>query len=93
VQKKKKGISTLIQNKRDLEDFNKHNSIFLTDNFSNLAQKYYVFFILQKSCLNVSELFERQLNNIVQEILENPNIKNKITSLFKTRFKLKNKFK
>jgi hypothetical protein len=84
---KKKGISTLIQNKRDLEDFNKHNSIFLTDNFSNLAQKYYVFFILQKSCLNVSELFERQLNNIVQKILENPNIKNKITSLFKTRFK------
>ena len=50
--------NTLIQNKRDLTDFNKQNTQFLSENFSNLAQKYYMFSILQKSSLELSGYFE-----------------------------------
>ncbi len=84
---KKNRQNTLIQNKRDLTDFNKQNTQFLSDNFSNLAQKYYIFSILQKSSLELSEYFENELNNLVKKILNDPKIKNSITYLFKKRFK------
>ena len=84
---KKNRQNTLIQNKRDLTDFNKQNTQFLSENFSNLAQKYYIFSILQKSSLELSECFENELNNLVKKILNDPKIKNSITYLFKKRFK------
>ena len=84
---KKKGMSTLIQNKRDLEDFSKQNSKFLSDNFIILAQKYYIYFILQKSCIEFSNLCEQQFNNLIIQILRHPNIGNKINHLFQQRFK------
>lgn len=84
---KKNRQNTLIQNKRDLTDFNKQNTQFLSENFSNLAQKYYIFSILQKSSLELSGYFENELNNLVKKILNDPKIKNSITYLFKKRFK------
>ena len=80
-------MSTLIQNKRDLEDFSKQNSKFLSDNFIILAQKYYIYFILQKSCIEFSNLCEQQFNNLIIQILIHPNIGNKINHLFQQRFK------
>ena len=84
---KKKGMPTLNQNKRDLDDFSKYNSKFLSDNFSILAQKYYIDFILQKSCNEFSILFEHQLNQLIVQILKHPNIGAKIDHLFQQRFK------
>ena len=84
---KKKGMPTLNQNKRDLDDFSKYNSKFLSDNFSSLAQKYYIDFILQKSCNEFSILFEHQLNQLIVQILKHPNIGAKIDHLFQQRFK------
>ena len=84
---KKKGMSTLIQNKRDLDDFVKYNSKFLSDNFMFLAQKYYIEFILQKSCIEFSILLEQQLNLLISQILKHPNITKKISYLFQQRFK------
>ena len=84
---KKNRQNTLIQNKRDLTDFNKQNTQFLSENFSNLAQKYYIFSILQKSSLELSGYFENELNNLVKKILNDSEIKNSITYLFKKRFK------
>ena len=80
-------MSTLIQNKRDLDDFVKYNSKFLSDNFIFLAQKYYIEFILKKSCIEFSSLLEQQLNLLISQILKHPNIGNKISYLFQQRFK------
>jgi len=84
---KKRGMATLNQNKRDLDDFSKYNTKFLFDNFTILAQKYYIEFILQKSCIEFSIIFEQQLNNLIVQILGHPNIGNKINNLFQQRFK------
>lgn len=84
---KKRGMATLNQNKRDLDDFSKYNTKFLFDNFTILAQKYYIEFILQKSCIEFSIIFEQQLNNLIVQILGYPNIGNKINNLFQQRFK------
>ena len=59
----------------------------MSENFSNLAQKYYIFSILQKSSLELSGYFENELNNLVKKILNDSEIKNSITYLFKKRFK------
>ena len=80
-------MPTLNQNKRDLDDFSKYNSKFLSDNFSILAQKYYIDFILQKSCNEFTILFEHQLNQLIVQILKHPNIGAKIDHLFQQRFK------
>ena len=84
---KKNRQNTLIQNKRDSEDFDKQNTQFLSENFSNLAQKYYIFSILQKNSLELSGYFENELNNLVKKILDDRNVKNSITNIFKIRFK------
>ena len=80
-------MPTLNQNKRDLDDFSKYNSKFLSYNFSIRAQKYYIDFILQKSCNEFSILFEHQLNQLIVQILKHPNIGAKIDHLFQQRFK------
>ena len=87
VIEKKKGMSTLIQNKRDLDDFSKQNTQYLSDNFGHLAQKYYIFNILQSSSIEFSNLIEQYLNNLIKQILNHPNIGNRINHLFQQRFK------
>ena len=80
-------MSTLIQNKRDLDDFSKQNTQYLSDNFGLLAQKYYIFNILQSSSIEFSNLIEQYLNNLIKQILNHPKIGNRINHLFQQRFK------
>lgn len=79
--------NTLIENKRDLEDFKIYIRKFFSDNLSNLAQKYYISYILQNTSKYFSNSFEQKCNDIVNEILNHPKIKKKISHLFQQRFK------
>ena len=84
---KKNQTNIKIENRKDLEDFKKYNKKYLFDCFSNLAQKYYISYILQNTSKNFSFSFEQELNKIVIDILNNPKIKKQISFLFQQRFK------
>jgi len=77
--------NTLIENKRDLEDFKIYIRKFFSDNLSNLAQKYYISYILQNTSKYFSNSFEQKCNDIVNEILNHPKIKKKNKSSFSTK--------
>ena len=83
---KKKGKPTLNENKKDLQDFIYSNKKFLTDNLNYLAQKNYIVYIFQNICGLLSDMFEKDLNKIVYELLKQPNIKENIHKLFLKKF-------
>ena len=83
---KKRGKSTLIQNKKSYQDFFSANEKFLKDNLYYLAQKYYIGNNFSNMFEIFSNLFMQNINNNLNQILNLPKIKEKITNLFSKRF-------
>mgnify|MGYP002624701860 FL=1 len=83
---KKRGKSTLIQNKKSYQDFFSSNEIFLKDNLYYLAQKNYIGYNFSNLFEIFSNLFMKNINNSLNQILNMPEIKEKITNLFSKRF-------
>ena len=82
----KRGKSTLIQNKKSYQDFFSSNEKFLKDNLYYLAQKNYIGINFSNLFELFSNLFIQNINNNLNQILNLPKIKEKITNLFSKRF-------
>ena len=85
VLQKKNLRSTLIENKRGLDDFINANKKFLEDNLIHWAQKIYFDYILT----NVTQFslnFQNDLDIIFNQLLKEDKIKKQISLLFAKRF-------
>ena len=83
---KKLGKPTLMENKRDFNDFYLTNKKFLQDNLFFIAQKYYMFYIFHNTCENISNIFNESFDNIVHDLLNQSFCKEQISKLFLKRF-------
>ena len=81
-----RGKSTLPKNKRCHEDFINTNKSFLLKNLDYIAQKHYYNFIITKSCIQLTEAFEYNLNNITHNLLNNEEIKSSINKCFLDKY-------
>ena len=74
------------KNKRSLDGFIKTTSQFLQDNFYYLAQKLYISYIIKNLSNNLSISFEKLLNNLIQNIINNDDIIENISKCFLKKF-------
>ena len=80
------GVSTLIQNKRNGDEFIMSSKDFLNNNFYCLAQKYYISNFIEKSSDSLTMTFENNFNNIVIELLNQNDIKKQIDECFLKKY-------
>ena len=79
---KEKKMSTLIENKRDADDFISCNKQFFYDNFYFLAQKYFIGNFITTVCEPLSKTFEDNFNQIVIQLLNQKEIRVNIDKCF-----------
>ena len=80
------GQPTLMQNKRNGDDFIASNKTFFYDKFYCLAQKYYIWNFITYSCESMTNLFEDSFNRIIRDFLNNDEIKNLINNCFLKKY-------
>lgn len=83
---KEKGKAVNNENKRNHLDFMNTSQKFLIDNLNYLAQKYYINFILRNLCPQLTQSFELNLINIIDNLLRDKNIINIINNCFFNKF-------
>ena len=83
---KEKKMSTLIENKRDAEDFIACNQQFFYDNFYCLAQKYFIGNFILNVCEPLTNTFENNFNQIVTQLLNQKEIKLNIDMCFLKKY-------
>ena len=79
---KQQRMSTLIENKRDADDFIACNKQFFYDNFYCLAQKYFIGNFITNACEPLAKTFESNFNQIVTQVLNQKEIRVNIDRCF-----------
>lgn len=82
--RKKKNLD--INNRRNYVDFINTTSKFLIDNFNAFASKFYVFFVNTNIIDKLSTDFEKEFNNIVEQLMSNREIENALIGCFMKKF-------
>ena len=82
--RKKKNLD--INNRRNYVDFINTTSKFLIDNFNAFASKFYVFFVNTNIIDKLSTDFEREFNNIVEQLMSNKEIENALIGCFMKKY-------
>ena len=80
------GQPTLMQNKRNGDEFIACNKTFFYDNFYCLAQKYYIGNFITYSCESLTNLFEDSFNKITLNLLNKDEIKILIINCFLKKY-------
>ena len=80
------GKPILNKNKRNHKQFFEISSKFLKENFYYIAQKKYIFYIIENICQPLSKGFEEKLNQIISKLLKEDIIKKKIDDCFLNKF-------
>ena len=75
-----------IINKRNYTDFINTTSKFLIDNFNAFASKFYVFFVNTNIIDKLSTDFEKEFNNIVENLMKNKEIENALINCFMKKY-------
>ena len=83
---KEQKMSTLLENKRDADDFIACNKQFFKDNFYCLAQKHFIGNFITNACEPLSKSFEDNFNQIVSQLLNTKEIRVKIDKCFWTKY-------
>ena len=79
---KEQKMSTLIENKRDADDFIACNKQFFYDNFYYLAQKQFIGNVITTVCEPLSKTFESNFNQIAIQLLNQKEIRVNIDKCF-----------
>ena len=79
---KQQRMSTLIENKRDADDFIACNKQFFYDNFYCLAQKYFIGNFITNACEPLAKTFESNFNQIATQLLSQKEIRVNIDKCF-----------
>ena len=80
------GQPTLMQNKRNGDEFIACNKTFFYDNFYCLAQKYYIGNFITYSCESLTNLFEDSFNRLIGDLLNKDEIKILINNCFLKKY-------
>ena len=80
------GKPILNKNKRNHKQFFEISSKFLKENFYYIAQKKYIYYIIENICQPLSKGFEEKLNQIISKLLKEDIIKQKIDNCFLNKF-------
>lgn len=83
---KEQRMSTLLENKRDVDDFIACNRQFFKDNFYCLAQKHFIGNFIINACEPLTKIFEDNFNQIVSQLLNLKEIRIKIDKCFWTKY-------
>ena len=83
---KEQRMSTLLENKRDADDFIACNRQFFKDNFYCLAQKHFIGNFIINACEPLTKIFEDNFNQIVSQLLNLKEIRIKIDKCFWTKY-------
>ena len=75
IKEKESGNTLKMENRRTHKDFIDSTTKFLNDNFYYLAQKYYISYIIQNICNLLSESFEDNLNDIINKLMNQNDVK------------------
>jgi GTPase SAR1 family protein len=80
-------MSTLIENKRDADDFIACNKQFFYDNFYFLAQRCFIGYFITNACEPLSKAFESNFNQIATQLLSQKEIRVNIDKCFWKKYK------
>ena len=80
-------MSTLIENKRDADDFIACNKQFFYDNFYFLAQRCFIGYFITNACEPLSKAFESNFNQIATQLLSQKEIRVNIDKCFWEKYK------
>lgn len=83
---KEKKYNVEIGNKRNYNDFINTTKKFLDDNFKVFYSKIYINFIVRNAIETLSESFEKELNSIVEHLMNDKEIINLISGCFYRKF-------
>ena len=86
IQKQKNKEIKLV-NKKTIKELSEIISNFLNHNFYYLAQAYYIKNIIQLYCPKLSVCFEKNLNEVTKQLLNNSRIKERINECFLNKFR------
>ena len=86
IQKQKNKEIKLV-NKKTIKELSEIISNFLNHNFYYLAQAYYVKNIIQQYCPKLILCFEKNLNEVTKQLLNNSRIKERVNESFLNKFK------
>ena len=86
IQKQKNKEIKLV-NKKTIKELSEMISNFLNHNFYYLAQTYYVKNIIQQYCPKLSLCFEKNLNKVIKQLLNNSRVKERINECFLNKFR------
>ena len=78
--------SVEIVNKRNYKDFINTSRNFLINNFNYMSSKYYIYFTINNISGQLSTSFEQNLNYIINNLINKPEIKDLITDCFFKKF-------
>lgn len=80
-------MSTLIENKRDADDFIACNKQFFYDNFYFLAQRCFIGYFITNACEPLTKAFESNFNQIATQLLSQKEIRVNIDKCFWKKYK------
>ena len=80
-------MSTLIENKRDADDFIACNKQFFYDNFYFLAQRCFIGYFITNACEPLTKAFESNFNQIATQLLSQKEIRVNIDKCFWEKYK------
>ena len=83
---KEKRMSTLIENKRDADDFIACNKQFFYDNYFFLAQKHFIGNFIINVCEPLTKTFENNFNQIVMQLLNQKEVRVNIDKCFYKKY-------
>ena len=86
IKEKDNEININTKHKRCLNDFINSSSKFLNDNFYHIAQKYYIKHVITVYLKELSNSFEKNLNNIIDDLLIQDDSLNLISECFLKKF-------
>ena len=86
--KRQKEMKKVIQleNIRTYDDFILSGEKFLTDNYNYISQKKYIEFFIEKICLELSQSFQVNLDNITKELMSKKEIQSQILNCYEKKF-------